>query len=175
MSGHLQLGGFGVELAIKSLEYKAVDDSKVEGENTEDVSLEEGTDELQGILFGVLQKRKPHLSAELATFKAALLANEQRFEDLKVWHLKGKPAKSLTTELGFQASQRIVSAANPLQVTRDISQNLPTHAISLSRLKLNTTLKEELQSSVSQLVQSGQSALLLNGRMLDPATVEPYE
>lgn len=84
------------------MEYKTVDDSKVEGTifltegahfpaNTAKPStaIEENEDEINGILFGTLQKRKPQLASDLASFKAFLLSNEEQFEELKVWELKG--------------------------------------------------------------------------------------
>jgi hypothetical protein len=59
------------------------------GQANQDISIEDDEEEIHGFLFGVLQKRKPHLAAELATFKSSLLANEEQFEDLKVWSIKG--------------------------------------------------------------------------------------
>ncbi len=84
------IGGYGVELAIKSLEYKTVDDSKVEGVESRKVQIEENEEEIKGFLFGVLQKRKPHLTTQLASFKSFLLSKNEQFENLKVWDLKGK-------------------------------------------------------------------------------------
>lgn len=92
----MNLAGYGVELAIKSLEYKAQDDSKTEGKNatTEEVTEkaeEDGKEEeaVRGIFFNTLQKRYPEYASELVNFKSSLLASEIQFEDLKVWDLKG--------------------------------------------------------------------------------------
>jgi len=81
-SGLLTLGGYGVELAIKSLEYKSMDDRKEEGEaNSQEVTIDESEDDIQGFLFGTLQKRKPHLADELASFKSYLLSTDVPFEE----------------------------------------------------------------------------------------------
>ena len=78
-------------MAIKSLEYKSVDDTKVEGStNYDNVAIEDEEEETQGFLFGVLKKRKPELSNELSAFKAVLTGSNIQFESLKVWNLKGK-------------------------------------------------------------------------------------
>ena len=54
-----------------------------------EVNIAADEEAVQGFLFGTLLKRKPHLAAELSTFKSALKASDEKFEDLKVWHLKG--------------------------------------------------------------------------------------
>eukprot|EP01114_Cavostelium_apophysatum_P013828 TRINITY_DN3442_c0_g1_i2.p1 TRINITY_DN3442_c0_g1~~TRINITY_DN3442_c0_g1_i2.p1 ORF type:complete len:866 (+),score=183.48 TRINITY_DN3442_c0_g1_i2:101-2698(+) len=159
----LSLGGYGAELAIKSLEYKAVDDSKVEGGETKEVAIEENEQEIQGISFGTLQKRKPELASELANFKAYLLAKDEHFEDLKVWALK---------DLGFQAAQRVMSAGNPLRLLRDISHNFPTHAVPLSRVKVNETLKADITNNTP--LEPGKNLLLINGRVTDLDTLDAF-
>ena len=53
----VRLSGYGVELAVKSTEYKAVDDSKVKddaaGGNIK--KTEEDEEEVEGFLFGKLR------------------------------------------------------------------------------------------------------------------------
>ena len=55
--GSVRLSGYGVELAVKSTEYKAMDDSKVKDESGENVQKveEETDDEVEGFLFGKLR------------------------------------------------------------------------------------------------------------------------
>ena len=47
------MSGYGVELAVKSTEYKAVDDQKVEDKKSEKIQKDEdaGEDEVEGFLF----------------------------------------------------------------------------------------------------------------------------
>jgi hypothetical protein len=82
----LKLGGYGISLALKSLEYKTIDDSKLETGSSH--STEGGDEEVAGISFATLKKRKPELTESLNQFKNSL-AQQNRVEDLKVWHLKG--------------------------------------------------------------------------------------
>ena len=53
----MRLSGYGVELAVKKTEYKAVDDSKVQDDAEGKVQkTEEGDDdEVEGFLFGKLR------------------------------------------------------------------------------------------------------------------------
>lgn len=69
--GPLPLGGFGVSMALKNMEYKAIDDSKVapadasaaDGSGGE---TDFGTEDVHGFLFKRLVERKPELKAELS-------------------------------------------------------------------------------------------------------------
>jgi UDP-glucose:glycoprotein glucosyltransferase len=55
--------------------------------------------------------------------------------------------------MGLQASQKIVTGSDPLRVLRDISQNFPSLAAPLTRLKLNTTLKQEIQYNQKRIAE----------------------
>ena len=57
---------------------------------------------------------------------------------VNVWDMK---------DLGYQASQRIIAAKDPLRMLREISQNFPLYARSLSRTYLNNTLKTLLRKN----------------------------
>ena len=52
----VRLSGYGVELAVKNTEYKAVDDSKIKGA-TDDVVTSDGAEEedIDGFLFNKLR------------------------------------------------------------------------------------------------------------------------
>lgn len=76
-------------------------------------------------------------------------------------------------ELGYQAAQRIIKGANPLKLMKDLSQNFPNHAVALSRVKVNDTLKSELQNS--RLLPEGDSLALINGRVIHLETITPFE
>ena len=53
----IRLSGYGVELAVKKTEYKAVDDSKVQDDTEGEVQKtdEADDDEVEGFLFGKLR------------------------------------------------------------------------------------------------------------------------
>ena len=55
-SSKVRLSGYGVELAIKSTEYKNVDDQKVaDTKKKEKLDEERGDDEVEGFLFNRLR------------------------------------------------------------------------------------------------------------------------
>lgn len=135
----MQVQGYGVEMAIKNMEYKAVDDQKTEG----GASAADGDDEEQevaGFDFKVLLARKPEKEVELLSLRDALLSEARQAEgtDVKVWALK---------DLGVQASQRILQSEEPLRLIRDLSHNLPALVNSISRMRVNSTIRAELENN----------------------------
>ena len=63
------MSGYGVELAVKSMEYEAVDDSAVnEGDAGSPSMAKEDEDEIEGFLFGVLKKQFPSNKDDLHKF-----------------------------------------------------------------------------------------------------------
>lgn len=69
----------------------------------------------------LLRTRFPDLNDHLGEFRSHLVQGAREMPELKVWQLQ---------DLGFQASQRIVSSAPELRlkVMKDIAQNLPMQA-----------------------------------------------
>lgn len=55
MNRKVRLSGYGVELQMKSTEYKAQDDSIVPGKSTEEVSPDDEEPEVDGFNFKVLK------------------------------------------------------------------------------------------------------------------------
>uniref|UniRef100_A0A8C0FS95 UDP-glucose ceramide glucosyltransferase-like 1 n=1 Tax=Bubo bubo TaxID=30461 RepID=A0A8C0FS95_BUBBB len=99
------LSGYGVELAIKSTEYKAKDDTQ---ETTEVV--------LPSYPFRQLY---PDLTEELKELRKHLVESTNEMAPLKVWQLQ---------DLSFQTAARILTAppVDALMVMKDLSQNFPT-------------------------------------------------
>jgi len=87
--------GYGVELAIKSTEYKVIDDKVPADEQSgeeKQTSPEQQEEEVEGFRFDVLKQRKPELASELDAFKEHLqLLSQQNegLEQLRTWQLKG--------------------------------------------------------------------------------------
>uniref|UniRef100_A0A3B3SHB9 UDP-glucose ceramide glucosyltransferase-like 1 n=1 Tax=Paramormyrops kingsleyae TaxID=1676925 RepID=A0A3B3SHB9_9TELE len=149
----LLLSGYGVELAIKSTEYKAVDDSLVK----------DGDDEVQGFLFGTL-KSHPELRSRLEDLQKHLLESSNDMAPLKVWEL----------QLSFQAASRIMSVPkfDSLKLMKDLSQNFPTKARSLTRVPVNLEMRREIEDNQKVLsetlaVSPGEAALFINGLHID--------
>ncbi|KAH9751404.1 UDP-glucose:glycoprotein glucosyltransferase [Citrus sinensis] len=153
----LNLGGYGVELALKNMEYKAIDDSMIkEGVTLEDPRTEDLSQEVRGFVFSKLLERKPDLTSEIMSFRDYLLSSTTS-ETLEVWELK---------DLGHQTAQRIVHASDPLQSMQEISQNFPSVVSSLSRMKLNDSIKDEIVAN-QRYMPPGKSLMALNGELFE--------
>ncbi|KAL6044067.1 UDP-glucose:glycoprotein glucosyltransferase 1 [Balamuthia mandrillaris] len=169
----LPLQGYGVELVVKSTEYKAIDDTQVEGDGGEEQEVlsagEEEEGEVEGFMFKRLKERKPELASKLDAFKDYLLltVQEHDFGQLKAWQVK---------DLGYQASQRIIQASDPLMVMRDISQNFPPAAASLSKVKLNATIQENIDANKQVLAYQMMfsEGLVINGIPFSHDNVNAY-
>jgi hypothetical protein len=97
--------GYGVELALKNMEYKAVDDSQQQqqqqqpqhgGASGQDAGAAAVTvpeeEIVDGFQFSALLSRRPALRSELLAFRESLTSGkEKQLEQLKVWELKGAP------------------------------------------------------------------------------------
>uniref|UniRef100_A0A668ADA9 UDP-glucose ceramide glucosyltransferase-like 1 n=1 Tax=Myripristis murdjan TaxID=586833 RepID=A0A668ADA9_9TELE len=134
-SKKMLLSGYGVELAIKSTEYKAVDDTKI-AVNAED----DDNDEVQGFLFGTLKKSHPELQEQLGELRKHLLESTNDLAPLKVWELQ---------DLSFQAAARIMSMPkyDGLKLLRDLSQNFPSKARSLTRVAVKQEMRKEIEEN----------------------------
>lgn len=64
-------------------------------------------------------------------------------------------------------------AAEPLVQLRDLCQNFPLIASSLSRLRINETIKATIERNSELFQGAGANFLHLNGQLLD-ATTDAY-
>lgn len=160
----LNLGGYGVELALKNMEYKAMDDSAVKkGVTLEDPRTEDLSQEVRGFIFSKILERKPELTSEIMAFRDYLLSSTVS-DTLDVWELK---------DLGHQTAQRIVHASDPLQSMQEISQNFPSIVSSLSRMKLNDSVKDEITAN-QRMIPPGKSLMALNGALINIEDIDLY-
>ncbi|XP_068312697.1 UDP-glucose:glycoprotein glucosyltransferase-like [Pyrus communis] len=160
----LNLGAYGVELALKNMEYKAMDDSAIKkGVMLEDPRIEDLSQEVRGFIFSKILERKPELTSEIMTFRDYLLSSTIS-DTLDVWELK---------DLGHQTAQRIVQASDPLQAMQEINQNFPSIVSSLSRMKLNDSVKDEISAN-QKMIPPGKSLMALNGALLNIEDIDLY-
>ncbi|KAH0624484.1 hypothetical protein JD844_031970, partial [Phrynosoma platyrhinos] len=87
-SEKMYLSGYGVELAIKSTEYKAVDDSQAEATRNETEKEGDEESEVQGFLFDTLRQNYPDLKDNLKELRKYLIESTDDTEPLKVWELQ---------------------------------------------------------------------------------------
>ncbi|XP_067149542.1 UDP-glucose:glycoprotein glucosyltransferase 2 isoform X2 [Apteryx mantelli] len=172
-SRKMYLSGYGVELAIKSTEYKAVDDTQIKGTNdtTEEEEEEEESD-VQGFVFGRLKQMHPNLKNNLKEFKKHLIETTNNMEPLKVWELQ---------DLSFQAAARIMSTPvyDALKVMKDIAQNFPIRARSLTRVPVDKQMRNEIEENQKHFyeilgLQPGEARLFLNGLHIDMDFHDPF-
>uniref|UniRef100_A0A8D2N575 UDP-glucose ceramide glucosyltransferase-like 1 n=1 Tax=Zonotrichia albicollis TaxID=44394 RepID=A0A8D2N575_ZONAL len=175
-SRKMYLSGYGVELAIKSTEYKAVDDTQVKGANEtkeeEDEEEEEEESDVQGFLFGKLKRMHPDLKNNLMEFKKHLIETTNNMEPLKVWEMQ---------DLSFQAATRIMSTPvyDALKVMKDIAQNFPIRARSLTRVPVDKKMQNEIEANQKHFhetlgIQPGEARLFLNGLNIDLDFQDPF-
>ncbi|UYV70608.1 UGGT1 [Cordylochernes scorpioides] len=168
------LSGYGVEMAIKSTEYKAQDDTVLR----EDAAYDQATvkqsdsDELEGFIFSQLKALHGDKSAQLEELKSYLLESTKEVATLKVWELQ---------ELSLQAAQKIVNSPREegLRVLRDIAQNFPIRARSLVDIKVSHELKQEIEKNQQFWIQTHNIApqdagLFINGLYQDVETLDVF-
>ncbi|XP_066454002.1 UDP-glucose:glycoprotein glucosyltransferase 1 isoform X3 [Eleutherodactylus coqui] len=159
------LSGYGVELAIKSTEYKAKDDTQVQGSNVNATVDNDPVDEVQGFIFGKLRQLHPDLHEQLKELRKYLVESTNEMSPLKVWELQ---------DLSFQTAARILAApsSEALQVMKDLSQNFPTKARTLTRTVVDPALRMEVEDNQKYFkgtlgLQPGDSGLFINGLHVD--------
>ena len=169
-TSRLHVVGFGVELALKSMEYKASDDSKMK--DMGDTSLASigiethglASEVVKGFNFSRLHERYPELNRGLTSFHNYLVGADVEEEALKIWDIR---------DLGLQATQRILLADDPLQMMMDISQNLPSLASSLSRMDLDMSINEEIEQNQKQ-ISPGSLVMSINGEPIELDTIDIF-
>ncbi|CAG9534356.1 unnamed protein product [Cercopithifilaria johnstoni] len=171
----LLLSGYGVELAIKSTEYKAVDDSNtvIDKVAMEDNSEEytDNEDDNFGFIFSTLRRLHGDLKESIEQFRLHLLERDE-LTPLKVWQVQ---------ELSYQAAQRIVQSGpqKALNIMVDSSQNFPLAARSLSRQIVRKEFISEVSANQEQLMEhgisEGESIFLINGIMMDIDALDVFQ
>ncbi|KAJ0710636.1 putative UDP-glucose:Glycoprotein Glucosyltransferase [Helianthus annuus] len=160
----VNLGGYGVELALKNMEYKAMDDSEIKkGVTLEDPHTEDLSQEVRGFIFSKILERKPELTSEIMAFRDSLLSSTVS-DTLNVWELK---------DLGHQTVQKIVHASDPLHSMQEINQNFPSVVSYLSRMKLDDSIKDEILAN-QRMIPPGKSLMALNGALIDIEDIDLF-
>ncbi len=146
--------GYGVELQIKSSEYKAQDDRKVnaDGDGSDndggsDIAPEERADEIDGFDFSKLKELHPKNKDDLNEFRQHLLDQSNDMAPLKVWQLQ---------DLSLQAAERILSGPKEkqLKMLTDLAQNFPSHARSLSKSSVSKELIKEVKKNTESFMMT---------------------
>lgn len=173
-SRNVRLSGYGVELQIKSTEYKAQDDTKIteEGSKSKQDEEVEQEAEIEGFIFSKLESLNPELETELSQLKSHFLESRHELAPMKVWQLQ---------HLSMQTAQRIMSAPEEeqLQQLAHLAQNFPVLARSLVRTKVDDKMKREILKNQAILssqfdINPSDAALFVNGMQFDLDYVDMY-
>lgn len=163
----LKLGGFGVEMAIKNTEYNSIDATgareNIDSILSQTLPVLPRRMDLNGFNFTTLMERFPRLTSTWTTLSSQR-ANKHENLNHDIWHIKS---------ISLQATQRILSAADPLQMMTDISQNFPSLGVSLSRVKPSNTLRTEIVEN-QKVVRPGTHAMHMNRRLLKPDKIDVF-
>ncbi|XP_016841360.1 UDP-glucose:glycoprotein glucosyltransferase isoform X1 [Nasonia vitripennis] len=166
----LRLSGYGVELQMKSTEYKATDDSDIKDNEERAEEDADESDEIDGINFATLKKLYPDEHKKLNDLQTYLLENSHEIGALKVWQFQ---------ELSHQAAERIMNSptSEAINVLTDISQNFPMQAKSLIKTKVSNDMKKEMKMnqeifSGSLNIQPTETALFINGLFFDLEAID---
>ena len=169
----ISLSGYGVELDIKSTEYKAKDDTKVnEEENLKMQQKSEDDTAIQGFMFNKLKSAHPQLEKELNEFRKYLIESTQELAPLKAWHIQ---------DLSVQSAQMILETESSEQLNTliDLSQNFPLVARSLSKIGVKKEVKSSLMSHKQNFestlnLEAGTGAFYINGVEINLETTDIF-
>lgn len=169
MTSKVRLSGYGVELHLKSTEYKAQDDSP--RKDKEDSGLADSIEtEVEGFDFKILKDRHPHLSHSLDRLRGSLLEKNEEVAPLKAWEFQ---------ELGLQAAERVaaIQGEEALTILQFTAQNFPTQAKTLIHTPVSEAFKAEMKNNIDILsrnlnLQPPDSALFVNGLYFDAESLD---
>lgn len=176
----LRLSGYGVELQLKSTEYKSQDDSTPkESEGGEAPNITEEEDEndpqnqIDGFNFGRLKNLFPALRTPLERFRRHLSESSEELAPLKVWQMQA---------LSMQAAAAVVDAHDAggdeaLRVLTSIAQNFPMQTKSLIHVNVPRSFRDEVLYNQDIWSQSlglrpAEPLLLVSGAQYDAEEVD---
>lgn len=176
----LRLSGYGVELQLKSTEYKSQDDStpkETETGETTPVSEEEDENDPQnqidGFNFGRLKNIFPALRSPLERFRRHLSESSEELAPLKVWQMQA---------LSMQAAAAVVDAHDAggdeaLKVLTSIVQNFPMQTKSLIHVNVPRSFREEVLYNqdiwaATTGIRPSEPLLLISGAQHDAEEVD---
>jgi UDP-glucose:glycoprotein glucosyltransferase len=173
----VSLSGYGVELAIKSTEYRAVDDTRVKGEESSFTKSlketeEEDIPEVAGFRISTLRQLHQEKKSKIDEFVSYLKESTKEVATLKVWQLQ---------ELSLQFAQKLISTPreDQLLVFQEMVQDFPVHAKSLIHVKVDKELRKEVEHNQYQFMQNlnlgtSDTGLFIDGLFFDLDTVDVF-
>lgn len=169
----VRLSGYGVELHLKSTEYKSQDDApKPEASSTSEAEELANETDVQGFDFKVLKAKHPTLKNALDQLRQRLLQGNDEIAQLKAWEFQ---------DLGLQAAAAIaeIQGDEALQILQYTAHNFPMLARTLLAHKVSDELRNEIKHNTDALGRSlnvapPDGALFINGLFFDADTMDLY-
>lgn len=173
----VSLGGYGVELAIKSTEYRAQDDTRVKGEASQLAEDEirgfvEKPDEIEDLVFNELAKSSEEWKSTNPHFHEQILESIKQIPSIN---------SSDIEDLSTQAVGLILSAPaeKQLALMRDLNQNFPIVAQSLVGEKVDDDIRKELEQNQMLFARflnlaPTDAALFMNGMFFDVDALDMF-
>jgi UDP-glucose:glycoprotein glucosyltransferase len=173
----VSLSGYGIELQIKSTEYKAQDDTRVKGEEGQLTKQllkkdSEQSAQIDGIDFGKLTERHPEQEEKLNKLLDYWIEASKEIATLKIWELQ---------DLSLQAAKKVLQApkSEQLRLLQDVAQNFPVYAKSLVKIAVEPELRKEIEKNQQYFMQQlnigiGDTALFINGMFFDLDSVDVF-
>ncbi|KAH8364725.1 hypothetical protein KR084_010742 [Drosophila pseudotakahashii] len=168
----VRLSGYGVELHLKSTEYKSQDDApKPEAGSTSGEDQANESD-VQGFDFKVLKQKHPTLKRALDQLRQRLLQGNDEIAQLKAWEFQ---------DLGLQAAAAVaeIQGDETLQILQYTAHNFPMLARTLLAHKVTDGLRAEVKHNTEAFGRSlnvapPDGALFINGLFFDADTMDLY-
>lgn len=156
-SNSLYLTGYGIELALKSTEYKAVDDQKVDDDTSND-SNEDNLDEIPGLHgydFQSLKSQYPELIDKISDWETHVT------QDYDSVPRVNPMSPSDLEEINLKAASYILDSPIPLITLKQISQDFPKFASLVSKQRVKSSVASESRNNGASGNQN--NIFLLNG------------
>ncbi|CAF3651747.1 unnamed protein product [Adineta steineri] len=170
----VRLAGYGVELQIKSTEYKATDDSKIRDDQMNATSGDDKQEEqVHGFIFSKLKDLHPDKQSELNDYRTYLLDGSDPMSPLKAWQMQ---------DLSLQCAYRAISENTPEEAFNtlvELSQNFPSRARLLSKVKVDSSFRDAHRANQEEFrshmeIEAGNSALFINSIPQSLDTIDLY-
>lgn len=166
----MRLSGYGVELHLKSTEYKSQDDAPRSDDQTKFDDDSDSDSEVEGFDFKVLKQRYPTLAHSLDRLRSSLLEKSDEIAPLKAWEFQ---------DLSLQAAVRVaaIQGEEALQILQFTAQNFPSQANSLLHVRVSEDFKKEMKQNTEILnkelnFQPPDASLYINGLYFDADTID---
>ncbi|CAG9575933.1 unnamed protein product [Danaus chrysippus] len=175
----LRLSGYGIELQLKSTEYKSQDDTTPKesvddsGVPSEEEDENDPQNQIDGFNFGRLKNLFPALRTPLERFRRHLSEMSEEIEPLKVWQMQA---------LSMQAAAAVMDAHDAggdeaLKVLISLAQNFPMQTKSLIHVNVPRSFRDEVLYnqdvwSSSLGLRPAEPLLLVSGAQYDADEVD---